>query len=100
MNPNQPYFAWSPDSDVILTIPSTLSALVKTFQEANGFVLRYNEADDTHTLALTQYDLPDRVMSLPIRDGVKPKDFDHSCQLIVQVSLRPVMTLKGSYVVK
>ena len=100
MNPNQPYFAWSPDSDVILTIPSNLPALVQTFQEAKGFVLSYNEADDTHTLTLTQYDLPDRVMSLPIRDGVKPKDFDHSCQLIVQVSMRPVMKLRGHYLVK
>ena len=100
MNPNKPFFAWSPESDVILTIPSNLTPLVQTFQEAEGFVLRFYEADDAYILTLTQYDLPDLVMNIPIRDGVKPKDFDHSCQLIVQVSMRPVMTLRGNYLVK
>ena len=100
MNPNKPYFAWSPESDVILTIPSNLTPLVQTFREAKGFVLCFNEGADTYTLTLTQYDLPDRVMNIPIRDGVKPKDFDHSCQLIVQVSMRPVMTLRGHYLVQ
>ena len=100
MNINQPHFSWSKDSDVMLTVPSNLTSLIQTFKEAKGFVLRYLEADETYTLTLTQYDFPDRVMSIPIRDGVKPKDFDHSCQLIVQVSMKPVMTLRGHYVVQ